>query len=164
MSSPANAATVAQKRQVYLREHASAEPDGDCLIAARWRWRDPDGYVPVKINQIAHGLHRLALEYQLGRELIAGEQANHLCHRRDCINHEHVYAGSQSDNVADMVRAGRGVNLRGEAHGSSILSAREVAMIRERYAAGGVLQRELAVEFGTSPSQISKIVQRVNWV
>ena len=34
----------------------------------------------------------MALEYRLGRPLAKGEQANHRCHRKACINPDHLYA------------------------------------------------------------------------
>lgn len=43
------------------------------------------------------------------------------------------------------------------------LTKQDVWTIRRRYAKGGVLERELAAEYGVSPQAIGHIVTRRNW-
>lgn len=50
-----------------------------------------------------------------------------------------------------------------DAHPMAKLTSGQVASIRSRYAAGGVLQRELAEEFGVSVPNISTIVNGHSW-
>ena len=54
------------------------------------------------------GVHVVALEQRLGRRLLPGMQANHHCDVKLCVNPEHLYEGTQRDNVRDMVQRGRG--------------------------------------------------------
>lgn len=103
----------------------------------------------------------------------------------------HLWLGTQAENLADMVNKGRaatgdrhgsrthperiargthsGAYLhpesvpRGEQNGQAKTTADGVRQIRARYAAGGILQRELAVEYGMSREQISAIIRRVDW-
>lgn len=83
----------------------------------------------------------------------------HTCHRgwEGCINIKHLYLGDRAQNTADMVASGR--QIRGASHPSTKLTDADVARIRERYAAGGVLQRELAVEYGMTQTNISRLVR-----
>lgn len=52
-------------------------------------------------------VHRLAKAIQLGVPIYRLGQCNHLCHRPNCINPKHIYCGTQAENVADRVEAGR---------------------------------------------------------
>jgi hypothetical protein len=51
--------------------------------------------------------------------------------------------------------------IRGETHYAAKLSDAEVTEIRQRYAAGGVLQKALALEFNITQQQVSKLIRGV---
>lgn len=55
------------------------------------------------------GVHVLALEEKLGRELARGMYACHHCDNRTCCQPEHLFEGTPSDNVQDMMAKGRWV-------------------------------------------------------
>ncbi len=57
----------------------------------------------------------------------------------------------------------RTVSRPGERHHNATLTAADVAVIRQRYAAGGIFQRELASEFGVRHGTVSKIVKGQRW-
>ena len=50
----------------------------------------------------------------------------HICDNRKCINPQHLFLGTRTDNHKDMIRKGRNVSLRGEQHGYSKLTERKV--------------------------------------
>jgi Pectobacterium phage endonuclease len=75
-----------------------------------------------------------------------------------CVNPAHLWLGTQKDNVADCAAKGR---RRGGT--PARLTADQVRDIRARYAAGGVMQWELAAEFAVSRSLIGLIILRKNW-
>lgn len=50
--------------------------------------------------------HRLALTIKLGRAIRPGMNANHTCHRKDCVNPDHLFEGTQQQKIADMIRDG----------------------------------------------------------
>lgn len=90
----------------------------------------------------------------------------HECDVRHC--QRHLFLGTRQDNTADMVQKGRqarGDRLDncGEANGRAMLTEANVLEIRARYAEGGVLQRELAVDFGVSVWLVGRIVRRELW-
>lgn len=90
----------------------------------------------------------------------------HTCDVPHCHNDAHWFLGTNAENVADKVAKGRmprhSMN-RGQGHGMAKLTADQVQSIRDRYAAGGVKQSDLAVEFGILQQQVSRIVRRTSW-
>lgn len=92
----------------------------------------------------------------------------HKCDNRKCINPDHLFAGSYSDNAADMAAKGRARNGRvggggpGEKNGRAKIKERDVITIREN-ARNGKTQKELAALFGLRQATISLIVTRKTW-
>lgn len=99
--------------------------------------------------------------------------ALHSCDEPSCCNDEHLWAGTNADNVADKTAKGRGNQPRGDRNGSrtrpgsrprgeghynSSLTNGQRAEVRRLYAAGNVLQRELGEMFGVCQTTISRAV------
>lgn len=80
--------------------------DGDC-----WEWtaaRTVHGYGRVRWQGHVRRVHRVVahLVYELNLDDPA-QRALHRCDNPPCFNPDHLYVGTQSDNVADMVARGR---------------------------------------------------------
>lgn len=108
--------------------------------------------------------HRVSFELH-HRLLALGECVLHRCDVPSCCNPKHLWAGSQQENMADMLkkgRHGRGAP-RGEKHGVAKLTENQVLMIRARYANGGITQKSLATEIGIDQTLVSMIVMRKIW-
>jgi hypothetical protein len=86
-----------------------------------------------------------------------GPVVRHSCDNPPCCNPAHLVAGSQADNVADMVARDR------ESRPAAKISPTQAEEIRTTYARGGVTQRSLAGTYGLAQSQISRIVNRRRW-
>ena len=118
---------------------------------------DKDGY-PSGRN------HRKVLAEKLGRSIKPGYFACHTCDVPPCVNPDHLYEGTATDNNRDTVRRGRHKyvsnfkGMPGEKHPMCKLTDKQVIEIRERYAAGGISQCALADEYGVVQSRISLIV------
>lgn len=108
--------------------------------------------------------HRLAWELTNG-PIPDGVEVCHSCDVRACVNPAHLFLGTHAENMRDMADKGRSntPNANGEAHPRARLNATDVAAIRARYAAGGVLQRELATEYGVAQVHISRVVRGLSW-
>lgn len=158
--------------------------DDRCII---WRGiRHFRGYAELSLRGKTIRASRLLLEGKLGRPLLCGMLACHSCDNPPCVNPDHLWEGTNSENQADSVRKGRHVSYfrthpeaapRGAAHysrtrphltprGQRCRSARftpaQVLEIRERHAAGESA-RGLARELGVSHTAIHYIVKRRNW-
>jgi hypothetical protein len=73
-----------------------------CIL---WRGTlDWTGYGRVSAgNDRGKLAHRVALEQKLGRPIAPGLQCNHTCDVKACINPDHLYEGTQKQNIADSI-------------------------------------------------------------
>lgn len=128
-----------------------------------WEWRgnrNPDGYGTVAVGRKVGRSPKPAIASRAAYEAWVGTIPDGLvvCHRCDnppCINPGHLFLGTRGDNNRDSVRKMR--NSFGEHHDHKLSDA-EVEEIRQRYRNSGVLQKDLAAEFGVSKSHIGLIV------
>ena len=94
-------------------------------------------------------------------EIPTGQIVCHSCDTPLCVNPDHLWLGTQADNMKDAWAKGRGKNnaKQGERHKLSKLTECMVKEIKES-AMSGV---ELAKRFGVSSSTISMIRNGRNW-
>lgn len=126
----------------------------------------PQRYIPVaERSPGAHRQvyeHRRVLEEKLGRPLKPGHFACHTCDNPPCVNADHLFEGTQTDNMRDAVRKGRhsgGRWLGGELHTQAKLTDAQVVEMRFRWALGEFhTQRALAREYGVSEGAVSMIL------
>jgi hypothetical protein len=138
---------------------------GDC-----WEWQASRDGLGYGFFRVANGesmkkAHRVAWELTYGA-IPDGLIVCHRCDNPPCVNPEHLFLGTWQDNVDDRVaknRSSRLVSHFGETSPLAKLTAEQVDAIRYRYAAGGILQRELADEYRVTQTTISKIVRGVRW-
>jgi hypothetical protein len=68
-----------------------------------------------------------------------------------------------SENILHAFSTGLNEGRKGEEHHAAKLTEADVIDIRTRYAAGGIFQRELADEFGLTPSTVGEIIRLEIW-
>jgi hypothetical protein len=84
----------------------------------------------------------------------------HKCDNTACVRPDHLFLGTQVDNIHDRNNKGRQGTLFGEESGSAKLTDIQVEAIRQRRAETGLMYKVLAKEFGVSISTIGKIVTK----
>lgn len=145
-------------RKFPLRFLNKVNTDGKC-----WIWtaaKDNGGYGRFKVGKSELYAHRYAWEVLFG-EIPAGLMVCHKCDIRNCVNPEHLFLGTQQDNMTDKVLKGRGAN--GERNGQSKLTKLQVDEIRRRYATGVFTQRYLAKMYGVHQALIHNIITYKSW-
>jgi hypothetical protein len=94
-------------------------------------------------------------------EIPAGLQVCHHCDNTLCVNPNHLFLGTQQENMEDMARKGRrrSLGLQGEAHGMAKLSVEDVRAIRDSAESGMSLSRR----YNVTDVLIGKIRRRELW-
>lgn len=105
-----------------------------------WEWtggKDRDGYGRFFMIKGKSSLRasRLSWEYYFG-PIPAGLQVLHKCDNPACVNPNHLFLGTQADNVHDMINKNRQINLRGSQHGNSVLTEENIDEILVKASSG----------------------------
>jgi hypothetical protein len=85
-----------------------------CPATGCWLWTgqtDKHGYGQYRLfaKDKWHKAHRESLK-AFKQVNLDGLGALHTCDNKTCVNPDHLYAGSQKDNVRDMINRGRNKN------------------------------------------------------
>ena len=137
------------------------------LGAGCWVWaayKTRRGYGRLSLNGVIWNAHRLSWTLHNG-PIPDGLYVLHHCDNPSCVRPDHLFLGTQFDNMADMTRKGRAPDRRGSLHGMAILTDDNVLSIRNRFSEARSLKtiRDTADDYGVSYGAISKIVYRTNW-
>ncbi len=160
--------TLAERLEFY----SEADPSG-CRL---WQGTFRDGYGRLRFKTIKRNAHVWAWEVKNG-PVPAGLQVLHRCDVRACINTDHLFLGTNADNVADKVSKGR--QARGERHGAILRARAALQPYHQRgedrpaakltrdqiikIRADGRPQVDIARAYGVSQALISMIKLRKAW-
>lgn len=139
------------------------EPNSGCFL---WEGRrDNYGYGTIIDGGKNRKAHRVAFEL-FCRPLQPDEVVAHRCDVPSCVNPDHLFAGTQLENIADMHRKGRyGLALirqncaRGSRQGLAKLTEADVLAIR----ASNRGSSDLGREHGVTKATINMIRRRATW-
>lgn len=139
-----------------LRHHGWDVSESDC-----WVWRgslNGNGYGQLAVgSNRPHIASRVAYEAWVG-PIVDDEVVCHRCDNPPCINPDHLFVGDRAANNRDMADKGRSAN--GELRKTTFrLTDVQVGEIRAKYASGGIIQRELAHEYGVSQQLVSHLIR-----
>lgn len=133
-----------------------------------WEWigaASSGGYGSFRVKLEIKTAHRISW-------IIANKEIKddlfvlHHCDNRLCVNPDHLFLGTNLDNMIDMYNKGRGDKSSGENHGMAKLTWHQVREIRRRYkwmGIGGETSTALAKEFNISKKMILLILHNQNW-
>lgn len=136
-----------------------------------WIWigcKDPKGYGRIGTGGRAGKdvfAHRLSYVFHKG-EIPQGMLVCHKCDNPACVNPDHLFIGTQFDNMRDCVRKGRLKPFRpiGELAHNTKLSWKDVKEIRASPQRGWGYRIPLAKKYGVSTQIISRIIKNETWI
>jgi len=126
-----------------------------------WLWNgccNRDGYGEIYYNKGYISTHRLS--WIFAHQFIPeGMQVLHKCDNPPCVNPDHLFLGTHTDNMRDMNLKGRLNIPKGELSCHARLNEKQIAEIRN----SPLLQRELAEIYHVSRSHIGNIKCNHKW-
>ena len=124
----------------------------------------PRGYGAFAIGRKAHGAHRVSWELH-NSPIPDGLFVLHHCDNPLCVNPEHLFLGTQRDNMQDAYKKGRTFHFDPEHHVTNgKLSSVQVKEIRRLWVEDGWQQKDIRLLYGISSSNISRIITGKQWI
>ena len=128
-----------------------------------WNWAaslNLDGYGNIWRDGRTVLAHRASWELFKG-PLPKGLLVLHKCDNTACVKPEHLFLGTQKDNMNDMAAKGRRARCPGEKHGMAKLTWDQVREIRRLK--GTATLRVIAKQFGVAHNTINYIHLGRTW-
>lgn len=157
---------VEPRHVAYFWSLVRKSEDSDCWIWTGFRQKRPGGelsYGSISIDGRAILAHRFSW-------LVAhGSLPPVVCHRCDnvaCVRPDHLFGGTQADNLADMRAKGRHYINKfkpGADHPQAKMTAEQVAEIRKLRADTGMSCAKIGQRFGLDGSTVHDIVTGRSW-
>ncbi len=133
-----------------------------CPMSGCWLWTahtNGGGYGTFKIAGRQVLAHRVSWTHYVG-PIQDDLRVLHRCDVRSCVNPAHLFLGTLSDNMRDMVAKGRQVlGAVGEQQWKARLTAAQVLAIRADTRPGPAIARE----YGVCTSTVFRVRRRNGW-
>ena len=123
--------------------------------------RSAGGYGQVSVNGRLLLAHRVAWELAHG-PIPVGMFVCHICDNPSCVNVDHLFLGSHTDNMRDAKLKGRLTGPRGSSNRWVKLTETDVLEIRSLRTSGADL-KSIADRFGICFQNVSMIANRKTW-
>ncbi len=130
-----------------------------------WNWiggKDGGGYGSCKFFGMTKKVHRLSYELFVG-VLDLNKDVCHTCDNPSCAFPGHLFLGTTSDNIQDMLMKNRHRPLKGIMNPKAKLDEDQVRSIRNLYHGGEHSSIDLGKQFNVAAATICRIVNRENW-
>ena len=162
---------------VYERFWAKVVKSEGCWLWTATRLSGKFAYGIFRIGSRNQTAHRVAWQLTYG-PIPIGMCVLHRCDNPPCVNPQHLFLGTEADNVRDCENKGRGNHpagalngkhthpesrAHGERNGRAKLTGQNVEEIRCLYASGGHTHRSLARQFGVQRSTIYRLLNGMAW-
>jgi len=135
------------------------EPNTGC-----WLWSgkvDKSGYgLSLATKMGLSRAHRISYCLHYG-EFDTNFCVLHKCDVRTCVNPQHLFLGTRTDNIEDMVKKGRGA--KGSKQGCAKLTESDVLQIRKLFIKNVTSYKEIGDKYNVSQYTIYDIIRKHTW-
>jgi len=143
--------------------HVEFEPNTGC-----WLWSGAPGaggYGVIRHDRRYQKAHRVSWALHNGFMPPRTVKVCHHCDTPACVNPDHLWLGSQADNVADMMAKGRhrSVPRFGDDNPMAALNGDQVWEIRHALRTGKWSQAAIARSYGVSKMTVCRISNWQTW-
>lgn len=147
-----------------FEKYVYPEPNTGC-----WLWSghaDVSGYGTFSAWGIPTKAHRFSFILYKGEiPILDGYHGVCVCHSCDmpaCVNPDHLFLGTQKENIHDRDKKGRKAITKGALNGNCKLNEKQVNEIR-MLLIDGILQSEIAIKYKISKALVSRINRNEVW-
>ena len=130
-----------------------------------WKWkgsRAREEYGNIWGGKRLEKAHRVSYKINIG-EIPKGMCVCHTCSNPYCVNPNHLWLGTQLDNIRYRGERGRNAIVKGKYNGRSKLTREIVKRIRKLHSKNGVSITEIAKMFKVAPNTIHYVVKNITW-
>jgi len=133
-----------------------------------WSWlaSKSDGYGNFRFRNKILKSHRMAWEIYIGK-IPHNLFVLHKCDNRSCVNPDHLFLGTNVDNMKDMVKKGRSKIFSeihsGEGNIHAKLKEKNIEEIRKMCKSGKYTRSYIAEKFNISSNHVFRISHNLSW-
>lgn len=130
-----------------------------------WEWlasKNQDGYGKFRYESGIGSTHRISWVLTNG-EIPDKLHVLHKCDNPSCVNPDHLFLGTNKDNMIDKMQKGRTADFSGEKNPISKLTDLDVIRIRTLFNSGERTRKELREEYQVSKSLIKMVIDKTTW-
>lgn len=131
-----------------------------------WLWKAGKrvkGYGSIREQRGRYLLaHRYSYELHNG-PIPVGMCVCHACDNPSCVNPDHLWLGTNNQNVRDSVLKHRRANMAGERNPRCKISPEKAKQIRKLYASKRAKGPEISQMFNLALSQVYRIIKGTGW-
>ena len=120
-----------------------------------WIWMGsihPEGYGRFRVGNMTVGAHRIS--YRLHHGEIGDKSVCHICDVPSCVNPDHLFLGTNLDNIKDKQEKGRAAKK---------LTKQSVFAMRDELKNGATLNA-MAEKYNVSRAMVVRIKHNKNWI
>lgn len=143
-----------------LMDHVSINELTQC-----WEWkksRNWKGYGTKRHNGRIQFAHRLVWEMFRGKIVSSGLLVCHKCDNPPCVNIDHLFLGTNSDNMQDSISKNRFKRAEGERCHTAKLKNEDIGVIL-KLRDGGMTIEKIAGLYSVANSTIHTIITGKTW-